>query len=1320
MLLAAALQFASLGYPVLPLYPPRWDDEHKLWVCACPDEYKLDKRCAPAKHPIGDLVPRAHLNATTDAARITTWWTLWPDANIGVAPGPAGLIDIAPDSPEWWGEFKAQGLPTTAHFRSGGGDGHEHWLYLRGDIPSVRIARRGEYDVLTDGYFVAPPSRHISGRLYEWIDQVDAVAAQAWMRQFVDERLAERDIVLNDEPVEPAETTMPPVALTPEQHQVWEGHGPSDDRSNTLVDIMRLMAEVGHEDVEANASIAAERDQTLGLHKYSGRKDASRRYRAIAVQYGRRPLQARLAGTRSHVPHIGVGTGERVSDSGGEPPTGVRGLLRWRSHAETLEMRPPQVDWLIEGVFGRTLITEIVAKVKVGKTTFVLGGLRAGIAGDELYCGREVRGPFRVAYVTEEGESTFLEAMRRYGLNDLVDQDAFYTVFDYETLPGPFSKQVDELIEHATADRVDVVILDTLSIIAGLDEEDHAGKAAAEMHHVRRLAAAGFAVGILRHSRKSGGDVGDAGRGSSAISGYCDILLQIEPYKGDEDSSNLRVLKSRSRLSMTEPLILEFDKATERYIAIGALLSKEERLAEKILQALGQHVAARDLDSALTANEITLRVGKRRQDIRAELPAMVARGTIKTAKRKPAKGPEVDVYWSPLLVNLGGDEPVPVPVPGEAERVGTGNDPTSPKGDVPEPVPVPVPVPENRLPEGEIRERERERVKRELTPEQVAKRAEEKAARELARLEAADAAAPTLPYLVVLDDGDLYPALMQLSTVSVGLDTESTGLSAHHDKLRTINLSDGQTHVVIDVWAVTANAESEFPWRDLQTYLDEVGEVRMHTYLFDLAFLQTIGIRVNPSKITDVRTQAMVLESEEAWVDYRLQSIAKRHLAEHVDKREQKSGWDAPVLRHAKLAYAAEDARVTYAVADVLAERLDVDSDAELLQTCLKLERDVQAATWWLASAGAPCDTSILRQAIADQTTLIATRLADLNAIADVTAGAVNWRSPSQVLPILQARDLDLVGTSVDALMEAQSDDPIIDALLAYRSAGTCLGLLKKTLGAVAADGRIYASYHPIGAQTGRTSCSEPNLQQLPHDTAARSAFRPRPGRVFVRADYSQLQIVIAAWLSGDANMQRILNAAGGDIHAATAAAVGCSRQQAKAINFGFLFGAGSDTFRREQRKNGIILSDDQAKAYRATFMRTYPGIRKWHRSLGEWGDEAEVIDDTGSGRRRSRIFSNNVKANTPVQMAEAHGFKLALQALYEARDQVPSARLVMMVHDELIAECDAQDGLRTAQWMQAHMVNAMQPLVDGVTVKVEAKIVPSYADEDKKNADLG
>jgi DNA polymerase-1 len=1293
-LLEAALIYADMGWPVLPLYPIR-DGR-----CACPESYKLEKRCKPAKHPIGDLVPNAHQDATTDAARIATWWSLWPDANVGVALGAAGLIDIAPDSIEWWAEFKAQGLPVTAHFASGGGDGHEHWLYQRGDLPSLRIARRGRFDILSDGYAVAPPSVHESGQPYRWIDWSDTAPRPDWLVDVLTEHAATQ--VADDADVVPADTDVPPINLFGEQFEIWSGNVQADDRSNGLVEIARMLCDAGYQDVEGIASILAERDSSLGWHKYTNRKDASRQYRAIAQRYGRPVPKARLQKNLFPVPGIGMGTAEQVG-AAGQPPPGVevRDPIKWRSHRQTVDLLPPDIDWWIDGILGRGLITELVAKVKMGKTTFMLQGLRAGIAGDEVYCGRAVR-PFRVAYVTEEGWQTFQLAMRRYGLNDLIDNDAFFTVFDFETEEVNPKKPnlpfvIDSLIHHAIEDHVDVIILDTLSIIAGLDEEDDSGKAAAVMAEVRRLTTSGLAVGILRHSRKSGGDVGDAGRGSSAISGYCDILLQIEPFKGDEDTTSARVLRSKSRLGVYEPLMLEFDKATERYSSVGPAQSSQERLDAAVLEAL-EALKATSEETRRTSNEVTVKSGKRKQAVTNTLKELVADGRVARALHGQSVG-----YWLKQVINLThehaekGVENVAEPVPEDDVSRARAH---SPEGTEPPDAScsaVPISVGGTGT---------AEQPKREKTPAAVAKAAEKKAALELERLEAADAAAPTLQYLVPQSEEDLVMALKLLSTVQVALDTETTGLNAHRDTLRTIQLSDGKTNVVIDTWKVTG-------FSALQSYLDEVDQVAMHTYLFDLAFLAQHGISIDPSKIYDVRTAAMVLESKEDWTDFRLQGIAKRHLQEHVSKKEQKRGWDVPSLRHAKLAYAAEDARVTIAAAMAISDKLAQDADVDGLWNVLKLERDVQAATWWLASAGAPADREVMAEAVAEQEAEAAERLELLNKTAGVAG--VNWRSPKQVLPILQARGLELEGTGEDALMDAETDDPLVDALLRYRSAGANLGLLRKAQGSIAADGRIYASFNPIGAQTGRTSCSDPNLQNLPRNTRAREAIRPPAGRVFVRADYSQLQIVIAAWIAQDEEMIRILNEPGGEVHQRTADAVGCTRDEAKAVNFGFLFGAGAETFRREQRKHGNIMSLQEAHRYRTLFMRTYRGIRAWHRGLSDWGVETTVIDPSGSGRRRSAIFSKNVKANTPVQMVEAHGFKRALQALYETRESVPSARLVMMVHDELIAECDASEAVATAHWLKQHMTYGMQPLVDGVTIRVDATIVPSYSDADKK-----
>jgi DNA polymerase-1 len=1008
----------------------------------------------------------------------------------------------------------------------------------------------------------------------------------------------------------------------------------------------------------------------------------------------------------------GKTSSSRTSSAPKEKSGSTTGLLMAHSVRDERERAPEVVDWFIEGWLGRGMMTELVAKVKLGKTTFALQGLRACIAGDEAYCGQPILRACRVLYVTEEGRATFHEALQRYGLWGLDDE--MMIVYDFEIIDIELKVAVGEMIRLAQEHQVDIVVIDTLTTVAGLDDEDNSGRVGAAMREFRRIANAGYAVWTLRHGRKIGGEVGDAGRGSSAISGAVDILLQLDPFKGDDDESNLRILRGRGRMKATptDKLTLEFDKDTEIYRLVGQAVSREARLAASILNGL-EELEAFDEARGKTSGEVTLKIGKRLDTVRKELKRMAEDGQVRDGTRQTSKGgTPAKIFWLPPVIRLHPDEPPPAPE--SAETVVIDVEPrahtrAAPEGPTPESVTSSAPILSLRRTTIGTTGSGTTGQKRPKTPEAVAKAAAAKAQRELERLEAADAAAPMLDYRVVQYDSSMADAINRLSTVSVALDTETTGLNAKRDKLRTINLSDGQTHVVIDAWGIT-------DWTLLQSYLDQVGTVSMHTYLFDLAFLQTVGLTVDPDKVYDVRTAAMVLESKEDWTDYRLQGIAKRHLAQHVSKAEQKKGWDAPVLRHAKLAYAAEDARVTHAAAIAVASKMARDADVDGLWSCLSLERDVQAATWWLASAGAPADVWVMQAAIAEQEETLEQTLATLNREAGIET--VNWRSPKQVLPILVEHGLDVESTSEGALMDTvmgtEAPIPLVSALLSYRSASACLGLLRKAQSSIQEDGRIYASFNPIGAQTGRTSCSDPNLQNLPHETRAREAIRPVDGRIFVRADYSQLQLVIAAWIAQDDEMLKVLNDPHGDVHQRTADAVGCTRQQAKAVNFGFLFGAGAETFQREQRKNGVYLTEQQAWRYRETFMRTYRGIRSWHKSLSDWGTEETIYDPSGSGRRRAAVFSKNVKANTPVQMVEAHGFKRALQVLYNTRHEAPSARLVMMVHDELIAECDADDVARTQQWLCKGMLEPMQALLPGVVVRVDVKVTRSYADSDK------
>jgi DNA polymerase-1 len=223
------------------------------------------------------------------------------------------------------------------------------------------------------------------------------------------------------------------------------------------------------------------------------------------------------------------------------------------------------------------------------------------------------------------------------------------------------------------------------------------------------------------------------------------------------------------------------------------------------------------------------------------------------------------------------------------------------------------------------------------------------------------------------------------------------------------------------------------------------------------------------------------------------------------------------------------------------------------------------------------------------------------------------------------------------------------------------------------------------------------------------------PGRVLVKADYSQIELRIAAKVSGD---KALLDAyrRGEDLHTLTARTVlGIAdvtprhRQLAKALNFGLLYGMGARGFRLYARSEfGLVLTEDEARRYRNGFFQSYLGLAAWHRRAGQSGDRA-IETRTVAGRRRLGVQRFTEKLNTPVQGTGADGLKLALALLWERRDQCPGAFPELAVHDEIVVEADADQADATAAWLKQAMTDAMAPLIDPVPVEVEIKTARTW-----------
>jgi hypothetical protein len=273
--LAAALCYVGLGIPVLPLHGVT-DGRCGCGEAGCTNQ---------GKHPIGRLVPQAHLDATTDAKIIRRWFIEEPGANVGIALEAAGLVVIGPDSPEWDRIFQERGLPETTTVQTGGGEGHLHYYYRRPEgCPSRRICHSGKYDLMSDGYVVAAPSMHRSGQRYEALSSFDQEIPESpsWAVAMLS---AEREERTDFEPVDPNE---PPVRLVGEALERWRGER-SVLKADGEIDRSQTLRAINDDLWKAGASRStiydAIRDRDLALWpepKYAGRPDEAKRYAEIA------------------------------------------------------------------------------------------------------------------------------------------------------------------------------------------------------------------------------------------------------------------------------------------------------------------------------------------------------------------------------------------------------------------------------------------------------------------------------------------------------------------------------------------------------------------------------------------------------------------------------------------------------------------------------------------------------------------------------------------------------------------------------------------------------------------------------------------------------------------------------------------------------------------------------------------------------------------------------------------------------------------------------------------------------------------------------
>ncbi|MBA3259957.1 MAG: DNA polymerase I [Gemmatimonadales bacterium] len=240
--------------------------------------------------------------------------------------------------------------------------------------------------------------------------------------------------------------------------------------------------------------------------------------------------------------------------------------------------------------------------------------------------------------------------------------------------------------------------------------------------------------------------------------------------------------------------------------------------------------------------------------------------------------------------------------------------------------------------------------------------------------------------------------------------------------------------------------------------------------------------------------------------------------------------------------------------------------------------------------------------------------------------------------------------------------------------------------------GRIHTSYGQTGAATGRLSSSEPNLQNIPVRTgrgeAIRRGFIPRPGWVFLVADYSQIELRLMAHLSGDPAFIEAFRQ-GGDIHRQTAALIFNvpveqvtpeMRGRAKTINFATIYGQGPFALSRQ-----LGISQEEARTFIARYFERFAGVRAYLDQQVRLAREVGYVETIFKRRRyvpeirdrnfNMRAYGERTAQNSPLQGSAADLIKLAMIHIHDGLvERGLRSRMLLQVHDELLFEVPPQE----------------------------------------------
>jgi DNA polymerase I len=578
-----------------------------------------------------------------------------------------------------------------------------------------------------------------------------------------------------------------------------------------------------------------------------------------------------------------------------------------------------------------------------------------------------------------------------------------------------------------------------------------------------------------------------------------------------------------------------------------------------------------------------------------------------------------------------------------------------------------------------------------------------------------------LPYIYVDDETKLIEVLSYLSTASVlGIDTETTGLDPLKDKLRLLQIADGEHPVaVIDMTII--------PVEKLKELFQSQGVKVFQNAKFDIKFLLVNGFNIS-GPIFDTMLAAQIVRDNKGPFSFGLENLASYYLDTRLPKDEQKSDWGTRLTKE-QIEYAARDAAILLPLRERLIKEI---KKGNLIEVC-KLEFDCVWAVVDMELNGIAIDMKKwgeLQEKYKQEQRNLSLKLqkelgnggVQMNIFGEELMGGINLDSQTQIKKALKGKGIELESTSYGDLLQYKDSSEVIEWLIEYRRVSKAiqgfLSPIPQWINTVSL--RIHSSYRQIGSQSGRFSCGNPNIQQIPRGKEFRECFVPERGYKFIIADYSQIELRIAAEIAKDETMLEAYRT-GQDLHALTASLMTnkniseitkSERQAAKAVNFGLIYAMGAKGLQGYAKTvYGTDMTLQEAEVFRDRFFRAYRGIASWHAGMKK---EVNVTESrTLSGRRC--VYSEEpfltALLNMPVQGTAADINKKALALLVPIIKSL-NGKIVASVHDEIILEVRAEMAENASVKLKETMEKAGAYYLKFVPVIAEVIIADSWAEK--------